>query len=485
MYYRKYGKTGKNISVLGLGGLRFPAELAMTQEGRERCAEIVVKAHQLGINYFDTAPTYIGGHSEEIYCMAFRQMKGDYYISDKSRLSTDPDATAVRRRIESSLMKLGLDKIHFFHMWCVLNLEDFNRIMAPGGPYEGAERAKEEGLIDHICISTHCSGDEIKTILDTGAYEGITLGYNLINADYRRSGIEAALNHGIGVAIMNPLAGGVLPNNSAFFSGCCEKGESIVDDALRFVIMTPGVTCALAGASTMDELLEDIKSVNSIKIHEKTYEGSANKNFRQFNDLCTGCGYCSGCPAGIEINKLMLSYNQTLLVGEDPKEPLAALDRMQEWWEFGRTKEYPCLKCRACERKCTQHLPIVKRIESINALTKRNRTKVKQYLTSLFDGNSRIGIYGSGALSVRFYEECEDCGMIPQSIHFFDSNPAKWGSVTNSGAVIEPPNNILESGIQRLIICVGSQSAYEAIVTSLKQVELSGVSIVKYEQLTL
>jgi hypothetical protein len=485
MIYREYGKTGKKISVLGLGGLRFPAELATTQEGRERCAEIVVKAHQLGINYFDTAPTYIGGHSEEIYGMAFRHMTGDFFVSDKSRLSTDPDADSVRRRIESSLKKLGIDKIPFYHMWCVLNLNDFWKIMAPGGPYDGALKAKQEGLIDHICVSTHCSGDEIETIINTGAFEGITLGYNLINAEFRSKGIESAREKNIGVSIMNPLAGGVLPNNKELFKGYCEENESVVDAALRFVIMTPGVTCALAGASSMSELLEDIDSVNKLELRRTINDVKANaKKFaKQFNDLCTGCGYCSGCPAGIEINKLMLSYNQTLLVGENPQEPLAALDRMQEWWELSKTKNYPCLKCGSCEIKCTQHLPIIRRIESINTITKRNRLMAKEYLLKLFDGCNRIGVYGSGALADRFFEECKDCEVLPtKSLHFFDSNPAKWNTNTSFGAIIEPPSCISKSGINRLIICVGSKDAYEAILQSLKKLHLADITFAKYTQ---
>ena len=79
MWTKKYGKTGKEISVIGFGGMRFTKP-----EDIDGSAELVSYAHTKGINYFDTAPGYCEDKSEEIMGAAIRHMKRDsFHISTK------------------------------------------------------------------------------------------------------------------------------------------------------------------------------------------------------------------------------------------------------------------------------------------------------------------------------------------------------------------------------------------------------------------
>ena len=69
MDYREYGRTGKEVSAIGFGGLRFPKE--DYQSGNyENSVKIIHRAHELGVNYFDTAPDYCDEHSEDIFGQA-------------------------------------------------------------------------------------------------------------------------------------------------------------------------------------------------------------------------------------------------------------------------------------------------------------------------------------------------------------------------------------------------------------------------------
>ena len=82
MNFKKYGTTGKSVSVIGFGGMRFPKV-----NGRydyDYCSEMIHEANRLGINYFDTAPFYNDDKSEEIFGYAFKNMPSDFYISTKS-----------------------------------------------------------------------------------------------------------------------------------------------------------------------------------------------------------------------------------------------------------------------------------------------------------------------------------------------------------------------------------------------------------------
>ena len=74
MKYSEYGNTGKLVSAVGFGGMRFDMEKSM-----EENAELVRYAFDKGINYFDTAPAYCDGKSEQIYGMAFKNMPRDKF----------------------------------------------------------------------------------------------------------------------------------------------------------------------------------------------------------------------------------------------------------------------------------------------------------------------------------------------------------------------------------------------------------------------
>jgi aryl-alcohol dehydrogenase-like predicted oxidoreductase len=78
MIYNTYGKTGKKVSAVGFGGMRFDE----TKSNAEN-AELVRYANSKGINYFDTAPGYCSDTSEDIFGEAFKDMPGDFYVSTK------------------------------------------------------------------------------------------------------------------------------------------------------------------------------------------------------------------------------------------------------------------------------------------------------------------------------------------------------------------------------------------------------------------
>lgn len=105
--------------------------------------------------------------------------------------------------MEKSLTKMGLQKIDFFHIWAIKTMEDYAAYMKKGGIYEGILKAKEEGLVDHICFSTHLNGDDIAKVAQEGVFEGVTLGYNAVNFAYRRKGVEACAKAGMGITTMN------------------------------------------------------------------------------------------------------------------------------------------------------------------------------------------------------------------------------------------------------------------------------------------
>ena len=482
MIYKEFGKTGIKVSALGFGGLRFLEKDYSTAEGMDRCAQIIKKAVDYGINYFDTAHDYCGNKGEIIFGHAFKQIeRNHYYISVKSNISYDPTDDDVMRRVENSLKNLCVDYIDFFSMWCIMDLAQYRRVMTAGGPYEGALRAKDRGLIRHICFSAHCSGDEIETIINDGAYVGVTLGYNALNFRYREKGLHAAYAQGLGVVTMNSLAGGMIPRNPDYFSYLCtEPGQSVVDAALRFNIAHKEIAVALSGMSTEDEVIENVKCFDRpLNVSERRHiEHLKRKDISLLNRLCTGCNYCAGCPAGLEVHKLMMSYNQYLLSGNSLNE---LLESLKKDWEMPLS-EKQCLECGTCEEKCTQHLPIMERIAHINSLLSDACASLKDEYDRCFgkERTQKTGLYAVGAQAkailnnyISIYES------IDFPLFLFDGDKKKWGTDPLIPDVhIRPPEEIITTGVKRIVIC--SDLYYGQIYNSLKHLEEHGVKFFKF-----
>ena len=369
MYYKQYGNTDMMVSAIGLGTMRYDEEDIKT--GRfEKCAEIPLYALEKGINYWDTAPFYCEDKSEIVTGIALSQVKrSDVYVTSKTNFNTlkseKPTRDDFRRRLETSLERLKTDYIDFYHMWCMMNLESWERHMDV--IYKFFEEAKSEGLIRNIVFSSHMQGNDIETVVDSGKFKGMLIGYNALNYRFRQSGIEAAHKNGMGVVVMNPLGGGMIPQNPDAFTYLTEGMDLTVPQAaLRFVASHKEITVTLAGCTTKAHVDDAVKAVENLqemtaKEVVKKYEDKG----VSLNNLCTGCGYCvKGCPMEIAIPKFMDAYNQYIFTGEKAN----ILDRLDMHWDMLKDSASDCIACGKCEIACTQHLPIIERLKEISTL---------------------------------------------------------------------------------------------------------------------
>lgn len=362
MKYRKYGRTDMKISVIGFGGMRFKKE-----ESIENCAQLVKYAFEKGINYFDTAPGY--RRSEDIFGLAFEELKSrraEFFVSTKTNKSKPSE---IRKDIERSLNRMKLDYIDIYYMWCVMNSKDFEN-RCKHGALEEFEKLKYEGIIKHICVSTHMPGDDIKELLKRYNFEGILLGYSVMNFAFRESAISSAYQFRKGIVVMNPLGGGIIPAHPSLFSFVrTNKNETVVEGALRFLINDRRITCALVGFSSRNEIDEAVEAVNKFKpINQQKIEKIRRGLKESFNNMCTGCRYCDKCPFNIPVPQLMDSYNYYLLKGERS----AMIERLKWHWgiEISDILNMKCRECGRCESFCTQHLEIIPRIREIYKVAK-------------------------------------------------------------------------------------------------------------------
>jgi predicted aldo/keto reductase-like oxidoreductase len=367
MLYREYGRTGEKLSIIGFGGMRFP-----DVENEEASVKLVLSAFEAGVNYFDTAPGYCKDLSEVRVGQAIKEMKRSgrkFYVSTKSWRS---DAKELRADLEKSLKRLNVEAIDFYHCWCVMGPKEWEERKA-GGAVREMLKAKEEGLVRHVCVSTHMAGDDIGKMLAEGVFEGVLLGYSAVNAPYRGPGIEAARKLGLGVAIMNPLGGGLIPKHPDRLGFIRREGDtSLVHSALRFVLSTPGVTVALVGMDSPEHAREAAAAADSFRpLSSAEMDGVRRQVDREFDQLCTLCRYCDKCPQEIPVPKYMSAYNYMVLDGEKPMK-----DFLKWHWDLEEAASKVaevCTQCGTCEKLCTQHLPIIERLKAIAAAHTANK----------------------------------------------------------------------------------------------------------------
>jgi len=361
MWTKPYGQTGKQVSVISFGGMRFanPTDI-------DANAEVVRHAYRRGVNYFDTAPGYCQDRSEDILGAAFGDMApGTFYASSKCMAA---DGAAFRKSLEKSLQRLGLERIHFFHIWCLVKPEQW-RQRQEGGAVAAALKAKEEGLVEHVVVSSHLPGEELANVLREGPFEGVTLGYCAVNFPYREKAIELAGEMGLGVATMNPLGGGLIPGHAESFSFVRGDGDpSVVAAALRFNVSHPAVTTALVGFTTKEHVDEACAAVEGFTPYDEAHVAAMrDRILDSFDGFCTGCGYCLPCPEGLDVPRFMDAYNHRLLEGDDPKH---VVNRLKWHWGLEPDLAADCVACGQCEQRCTQHLMISQRMAEIAEIAK-------------------------------------------------------------------------------------------------------------------
>ena len=169
---------------------------------------------------------------------------------------------------------------------------------------------------------------------------------------------------------MNPLGGGLIPQNPQRFSFIRTRDdENVVEAGLRFLINDPRITTALVGLSDENQLHEAIKAVDEFEPIAPEKIDNIKSNLENiFNELCTGCRYCDNCPQGIPIPKLLDAYNHYLLTNEEKQ----LYNRLKWHWSISPQDVFDmeCIECGECEENCTQKLNIIERITHTKSILK-------------------------------------------------------------------------------------------------------------------
>ncbi|NIQ03649.1 MAG: aldo/keto reductase, partial [Nitrospinaceae bacterium] len=180
MEYRRFGRTNETISVITLGGMRFPhgwdpPRDALPADSIRTCVETTRRALESGINHIETAHGYV--KSESLYGVALRELNVPRHRFKMMTKGAPMTADETRRLVDEQLRALQLDSLDFYGWHGINNEERLQAAVKPGGPVETLHRLREEGVIGHVGFSTHGPLDIILRALDTDLFSFVNLHY--------------------------------------------------------------------------------------------------------------------------------------------------------------------------------------------------------------------------------------------------------------------------------------------------------------------
>ena len=364
MIYKDF--KGKRISLYGMGAMRLPVIDGDDSRIDEAATfEMVDYAMEHGVNYFDTAWGYHGGNSETVMGKALaRHPRESYYLADKFPGYDLSNMDKVREIFEEQLRKCDVDHFDFYliHNVCELNIDAY--LDPKHGIHDYLMEQRRNGRIAHLGFSVHGSYDVMKRFLD--AYgkdmEFCQVQLNYVDWGFQDAKAKVELLRSIGIPcwVMEPVRGGRLANLSEAEADVLKSmrpDEAPVAWAFRFLQSIPEVTVILSGASSMEQMRQNI----AICEEDRPLDGKEMERLlalgRSMVDAkaapCTACKYClSHCPKGIDIPRMIELYNEHVFTGGGFIAPMALAAVPQD------RQPSACIGCGKCAEVCPQRIDI-------------------------------------------------------------------------------------------------------------------------------
>jgi len=362
-------KNGDELSILGFGCMRLPVKDGSIDE--ERAMAQVRFAIDQGVNYIDTAWTYHAGESENFLGRALR----DGY-RERVKLATKLPSYLVKTRedmdmfLDTQLGKLQTDHLDYYLLHNLTGpLWDSIDVL---GVRSFLDSAKTDGRIVNAGFSFHGLPSDFNRIVDAYDWDFCLIQYNYLDEENQAGtrGLEYAASKGMGVFVMEPLRGGNLgipeaPPAIQEIWNEASLSRTPAEWALRWVWNRPEVKVVLSGMNEEAHIKENLGIAEearpgSLSAGELALVKRAAGKYREIMKVnCTGCGYCTPCPAGVNIPAAFEVYNKMHLFGNFQEGKMNYVIKLSGIVRKGVTSyASQCVECGQCLEKCPQSLDI-------------------------------------------------------------------------------------------------------------------------------
>ena len=387
MTYRVQHGSGEKISLLGFGMMRLP-------DDQDQVDELVDYAIVHGVNYFDTAPMYMGGRSEVLTGNTLSRFPRESYhvatkMSNQNRRLWSYDDS--KRMYEQSFERLKVDYIDYYLLHSIGGgMESLKGRFLDNGILDFLLKEREAGRIKHLGFSYHGDVRDFDWLLDhQDEYHWDFVQIQMNFLDWRHASMRQGWRHdadaeylydklekkGVQAVIMEPLRGGAFGRMAQELTDqlkAVRPDDSTARWAFRWVGSYPNILTTLSGMNRMDHLVDNVQTFSPLEACTE----AENKLLAEIADQmagfptipCTTCEYCMPCPYGVNIPGNFAYYNEAVNTHILPLPDKQAADYMSRKEQFaeGLRKALPdvakwanqCTDCEACLPKCPQQIRI-------------------------------------------------------------------------------------------------------------------------------
>lgn len=332
MLYKRLGKTGLRVSVLGLGGI------PLQRIGEAATGRLLDTAAERGVNFIDSARGY---SVSEAYLGAALSGRRDKFILASKSMARSRDA--MRRDIEISLNNFRTDYIDLYQLHFV-GVGDLARLFDDQGAVAAIEAAIAEGKVGHLGATAH-SAEAFERLLDYAQIESMMFPYNIVE-NQGLAAMRLARQRDVGFIAMKPLAGGNIEDAAL---------------ALRYILSDGNCDMALAGMAEPAEVEQNCAAAADTRPLDQSELARIEEiRSRLGQDFCRRCGYCAPCSVGINIPSCLTMANYA--------ERYQLSDWAASHYAAYRFHAGDCIGCGECEKRCPYHVPIRKKLAAVKEL---------------------------------------------------------------------------------------------------------------------
>jgi len=286
IYYRELGSTGYKASEIGFGAMN------------TRDAELIHAAIDGGINYLDTAHSYMQGVNEEIVGTVMKTKRNKVFLATKLR--------QVNASELPGLMELSLKRLNTDHVDLVLLHITESREQALNADYlKTFSDLKKKGMTRFIGLSTHKNQAEvIDAAISSKVWDAVLVGYNYSSPPEVGQAIERARKAGLATIAMKIMLS-IDSRKPLDTPADLRKGKmNAAQSALRWVLQNPYVDTTVPGMTAFEHLAEDLAVMGTkMSFFDRRtltrYAEARSKGNCRGSAGCTGCQ--GQCPYGVEI----------------------------------------------------------------------------------------------------------------------------------------------------------------------------------------